>query len=97
MCVRLYYSGNEDFRKHCDCTVRDTVMAEGQDRITGDYNAFWASRDYLNRLGPMKAALLMAHGFNDWNVGPEHSVRIYEAAKAKGLPVQFYCHQAAWR
>lgn len=68
-------------------------MAEGQDRITGDYNAFWASRDYLHRMGPMKAALLMAHGFNDWNVVPEHSVRIYEAAKAKGLPVQFYCHQ----
>ncbi len=87
------HSGNEDFRKHCDCEVRDSVMAEGMDRITGDYNAFWASRDYLNRMGPMKAALLMAHGFNDWNVVPEHSVRIYEAAKAKGLPVQFYCHQ----
>ncbi len=87
------HSGNENFRKHCDCEVRDTVMAEGQDRVTGDYNAFWASRDYLNRMGPMKAALLMAHGFNDWNVVPEHSVRIYEAAKAKGLPAQFYCHQ----
>lgn len=37
--------------------------------------------------------MLMAHGFNDWNVVPEHSVRIYEAAKAKGIPVQFYCHQ----
>ena len=87
------HSGNEDFRNHCDCEVRDKLMAEGQDRVTGDYNAFWASRDYLNRMGPMKAALLMAHGFNDWNVVPEHSVRIYEAAKAKGLPVNFYCHQ----
>ena len=87
------HSGNEVHRDHCDCEVRDKEMANGQDRITGDYNAFWAGRDYLNDMGPMRAALLMSHGFNDWNVVPEHSVRIYEAAKAKGLPVQFYCHQ----
>jgi X-Pro dipeptidyl-peptidase len=35
----------------------------------------------------------MSHGFNDWNVMPEHSYRIYEAAKAKGLPCQIYYHQ----
>jgi X-Pro dipeptidyl-peptidase len=63
------------------------------DRITGDYNDFWAGRDYLNDMEPMKAALLMSHGFNDWNVMPEHSYRIYQAAKEKGLPVQIYYHQ----
>ena len=87
------HSGNEARRDHCDCEVRDKEMANGLDRVKGDYNAFWAGRDYLNDMGPMRAALLMSHGFNDWNVVPEHSVRIYEAAKAKGLPVQFYCHQ----
>jgi X-Pro dipeptidyl-peptidase len=35
----------------------------------------------------------MAHAFNDWNVVPEHSVRIYEALKAQGVPVQAYYHQ----
>ncbi|MCY2982526.1 MAG: Xaa-Pro dipeptidyl-peptidase [Planctomycetota bacterium] len=87
------HSGNEPRREHCDCEVRDKEMANGQDRLTGDYNDFWAGRDYINDMGPMHAALLMSHGFNDWNVVPEHSVRIYEAAKAKGIPVQFYCHQ----
>ncbi len=86
-------SGDPKLRKFCDCNVRDTEMAEGFDRVSGDYNEFWAGRDYLNDLGPMKAALLMSHAFNDWNVMPEHSVRIYEAAKAKGLPVQLYMHQ----
>jgi len=38
--------------------------------------------------------LLMAHGFNDWNVMPEHSYRIYEAARKMGLPSQIYYHQA---
>ena len=44
-------------------------------------------------MGPMRAALLMSHGFNDWNVMPEHSYRIYAAAKAKGLSSQIYYHQ----
>jgi X-Pro dipeptidyl-peptidase len=35
----------------------------------------------------------MAHAFNDWNVVPEHSVRVYEVLKARGVPVQAYYHQ----
>ncbi len=87
------HSGNPVRRDWCDCHVRDQEMANGQDRVTGDYNKFWAGRDYLNDLAPLKAAVLLAHGFNDWNVVPEHSVRIYEALKAKGVPVQIYFHQ----
>lgn len=87
------HSGDESKRAYNNATVRDQEMKNGMDRITGDYNEFWAGRDYLNHMKPMKAALLMAHGFNDWNVMPEHSYRIYEAAKAKGLPVQLYYHQ----
>tara|TARA_B110000908_G_scaffold166881_1_gene218820 strand:- start:268 stop:1155 length:888 start_codon:yes stop_codon:yes gene_type:complete len=42
---------------------------------------------------PMKAALLMSHGFNDWNVMPEHSYRIYKKATEMGLSTQIYYHQ----
>ena len=41
----------------------------------------------------MKAALLMSHGFNDWNVMPEHSYRIAKRAKEMGIPTQIYYHQ----
>jgi X-Pro dipeptidyl-peptidase len=41
----------------------------------------------------MKAAMLMSHGFNDWNVMPEHSYRIYQKAKEMGLPAMYYAHQ----
>ena len=34
----------------------------------------------------------MAHAFNDWNVVPEHSVRIAEALKGK-VPLQQFYHQ----
>ncbi len=87
------HSGDEAKRAGNNARVRDTEMKNGMDRITGDYNDFWAGRDYLNDMKPMKAALLMSHGFNDWNVMPEHSYRIYEAAKEKGLPTQIYYHQ----
>jgi X-Pro dipeptidyl-peptidase len=87
-------SGEESKRAYGRATYRDKEMAKGMDRITGDYNDFWAGRDYLNDMGPMKAALLMSHGFNDWNVMPEHSYRIIKAAKEKGLPVQIYYHQS---
>lgn len=88
------HSGAEDKRAYADKTIRDGEMAKGMDRITGDYNDFWAGRDYLNAMKPWKAALLMSHGFNDWNVMPEHSYRIYKAAEAKGVPTQIYYHQA---
>lgn len=86
-------SGNSERREFCDCQVRDQEMRTGMDRQTGDFNEFWRGRDYLPQVTYMKAAMLMAHAFNDWNVMPEHSVRIYEAAKAQGLPVQVYFHQ----
>ncbi len=86
-------SGNPQRRDYCDCHVRDTQLRDGMNRTFGDMNSFWQSRDYLYAMPNMKAALLMSHGFNDWNVMPEHSVRIYEAAKRQGLPAQIYFHQ----
>ena len=87
------HSGKEENRASNNKLVRDTEMANGMDRASGDYNNFWAGRDYLNDMKPMKAALLMSHGFNDWNVMPEHSFRIYKRAKEMGLPTQVYYHQ----
>lgn len=87
------HSGNPDRRDYCDGNIRNKEMAEGLDRTTGDYNNFWAGRDYLNQLDKVKAATLMSHAFNDWNVMPEHSNRIYQALRAKGVPSRIYYHQ----
>ncbi|MDA0898601.1 MAG: Xaa-Pro dipeptidyl-peptidase [Bacteroidetes bacterium] len=87
------HSGDPEKRAFGNKTVRDDLMRAHMDRATGDYNEFWASRDYLNHMEPMKAALLMSHGFNDWNVMPEHSYRIYNKAREMGIPSQIYYHQ----
>lgn len=86
-------SGRPERREYCNRVIRDGEMAEGRDRVTGDLNDFWKGRDYLPRVEGVRAAVLMAHAFNDWNVMPEHSVRIYEALKARGVPAQIYFHQ----
>lgn len=87
------HSGKEENRAGNNERIRDTEYAENMDRESGDYSDWWADRDYLNEMEPMNAALLMSHGFNDWNVMPEHSYRIYERAKEMGLHTQIYYHQ----
>jgi X-Pro dipeptidyl-peptidase len=82
-------------RANCDKLWKNGIFAgtKGQDRATGDFNDFWASRDLLPFVKNIKAAVLLAHGFNDYNVVPEHSVRIYDEMRAHNLPVSIYLHQ----
>lgn len=87
------FSGFPDSREYCIAQVRDGEMKPNLDRTTGDYNDFWAGRDYLNQIDGVRAATLMAHAFNDWNVMPEHSYRIVQALRARDVPVQVYYHQ----
>lgn len=85
-------SGDPAIRPASDRLYRDGEFAKWRDRITGDYNPFWADRDLLKHAGNIKCAVLMAHAFNDWNVVPEHSVRISEALKGR-VPLVQYFHQ----
>jgi len=85
-------SGDPEGRPYCNATYRDGEMA-GKDRVTGDYNDFWAARDFMNDLDGIQAATFMSHAFNDWNVVPEHSVKVYEHLKARGVPSQAFFHQ----
>ncbi|MDX9728262.1 MAG: Xaa-Pro dipeptidyl-peptidase [Bacteroidales bacterium] len=84
---------NPDNCTYCDSVVRDIEMGSGLDRVTGDYNEFWYKRDLMNYMKPFRAATLMAHAFNDWNVVPSHSYRFIKVLKEKGLPIQIYYHQ----
>ena len=86
-------SGDPERRAYCNATYRDSQMAAGQDRTTGDWNDFWAGRDFLSRVDGIQAATLMSHAFNDWNVMPEHSVKVYENLRERGVPAMAYFHQ----
>ena len=88
-------SGDPAVRAKCDVIWKNGIMAgpKGQDRQSGDFNEFWQVRDLLPHVKDIKAAVLLAHGLNDYNVTPDHSVRIYNEMKARGMPVSMYLHQ----
>ncbi|MES2125265.1 MAG: CocE/NonD family hydrolase, partial [Gemmatimonadota bacterium] len=87
------HSGDPATRDACNRTIRDGLFAAGRDRPHGDYNDFWADRDLLTKVRNVKAAVLLAHGLNDWNVVPEHSIRIFEALRKQHTPAALYLHQ----
>lgn len=87
------HSGYPERRSWCDSTVRDGLFAQYRWRENGDFNDFWAARDLLSQAGRIRAAVLLSHGLNDWNVMPDNSVRIYLALKARGVPATLYLHQ----
>ncbi len=86
-------SGPLERRDWCDKNVRDKLLAASADRVSGDYSDFWASRDYFNALAGVKCAVLLSHGLSDWNVMPEHSIRIFEGLKAHGATPSLHLHR----
>lgn len=86
-------SGNPATRAICNERVRDGIIGKGIDRRTGDLSDFWTQRDYLLQAKGIRAAMLTAHGFNDWNVMPSHTVLMADIVRANKVPVQMYFHQ----
>ncbi|MGO1054367.1 Xaa-Pro dipeptidyl-peptidase [Crossiella sp. CA198] len=69
-------------------------VAAAQDRITGDYSEFWDERNYLNDVRKVKAATLVVHGLNDWNVKTKHAAQWYEQLRKQGTPHKIWWHQS---
>jgi len=59
------------------CEAEDHTV-KGYDR-TPDYDAFWLERDYRKDAANIRAAALVAHGWQDYNVKQEEGVDLYRA------------------
>jgi X-Pro dipeptidyl-peptidase len=88
-----FIHSNPDNCAYCDSVYRNKIILANIDRKTGDYSDFWSQRDLMNYIKDYKAATLMAHGFNDWNVMISHNIRFIKVLKEKGVPLQVYFHQ----
>ncbi|WP_243712562.1 Xaa-Pro dipeptidyl-peptidase [Actinomadura sp. 6K520] len=64
-----------------------------QDRETGDYGEVWAARDYVGQARRVRAAVMVVHGLNDWNVKVKNSVQWWNALKDAGVPRKLWLHQ----
>ncbi|TDD95863.1 Xaa-Pro dipeptidyl-peptidase [Actinomadura rubrisoli] len=74
--------------------VIDDIEAT-QDRETGDYTRMWAQRDYVGQAERVRAAVMVVHGLNDWNVKVKNSVQWWNALKEAGVPRKLWLHQAS--
>lgn len=68
-------------------------IAHDKDRLTGDFNAFWHERNYVKDAGKFKAAVLISHGLNDFNVKPRHAARLWAALQEHRIPSKLWWNQ----
>lgn len=68
-------------------------MRIDQDRVTGDYNAFWDERNYLNNVDKITASVFIVHGLNDWNVKPKQFAKLWEKLQENHVPSKMVLHQ----
>ncbi|KAA8889084.1 Xaa-Pro dipeptidyl-peptidase [Nocardia colli] len=69
-------------------------IEQDQNRVDGNYTAFWNERNYLNDVGKVHAAVLAVHGLNDFNVKTKNVAQWYDALKKAGVPHKIWLHQS---
>ncbi len=67
-------------------------MRARQDRVTGDYSAYWRQRDYLRRAGGVRASVFVVHGLEDYNVMPTAYSSWYDALGKAGVTRKIWLH-----
>jgi X-Pro dipeptidyl-peptidase len=60
-----------------------------------DYDGFWAERDYRRHAARFRAAVLVAHGWQDYNVKQEEGLALFEALPEDGPLKRMYVWQDA--
>jgi X-Pro dipeptidyl-peptidase len=76
----------------CDATI--ARMRAGADDATGDYNDFWAERDYRRSVRSVKASVFIVHGLNDLNVKTSHVAPWWDALAERKVPRKLWLAQA---
>src|SRR4051794_34185461 len=76
----------------CQNYIRNTTQ-NGIDRASGDYNAFWNDRNYMNNKANFHTPALIAHGNMDLNVMTQNMGQYLQALKDNNTPYQLYFHR----
>lgn len=75
------------------CDWMRARMTYEADRQTGDYNGYWDERNYVKNAAAFKAAVLISHGLNDFNVKPRNAARLWAALRANNVPAKIWWNQ----
>ncbi len=70
-----------------------SALREGQDRITGNYNAFWAERNYRDNVQKINCDVVLVHGLNDWNVKLQNAGALWDDLRQLPIEKKLFLHQ----
>ena len=89
----VVYSRADEVGARTICEPVVERLEEEIDRASGDRNADWEERNYMSDVRRVRAATLLAHGLNDFNVMTKNAAQLYAALKAQNVPHMIYLHQ----
>jgi X-Pro dipeptidyl-peptidase len=72
--------------------VRDALLA-GSENATGNYNAFWAERNFVPDARKVKASVFITHGIHDLNVETKHFAQWWDALARNHVPRKIWLSQ----
>ena len=75
----------------CDDQIQQ--MTDQLDREFGEYNEFWARRNYLEDPSAIDASVLLIHGLYDYEMMPSTLSRLPEALREHGVPYKIWAYQ----
>ncbi|MFC4588773.1 Xaa-Pro dipeptidyl-peptidase [Sphaerisporangium corydalis] len=79
------------------CAAMRQRLHEGQDDATGDYNAFWAERNYvtgsLADVSKVRASVFAVHGLGELNVKADNFSTYWQALAKRGVPRKLWLSQ----
>jgi X-Pro dipeptidyl-peptidase len=83
-------------RRHPEvCAAAMARLEHDQDRVSGDYSAFWRDRDYTRTGHQVRASVFAVHGINDWNVKTKQFAQWWDELARQGVPRKLWLHQGA--
>jgi X-Pro dipeptidyl-peptidase len=77
----------------CDAVYNAEQAAS--DDSTGNFNAFWAARDYRFDARNVHASVFVVHGINDQNVTTNQFGTWWNELAARGVPRKIWLHQGS--
>ncbi|MFS0644466.1 Xaa-Pro dipeptidyl-peptidase [Siminovitchia sp. 179-K 8D1 HS] len=72
--------------------IREKIRVAADDD-TGNYNEFWAERNYYKDADKVKASVFVIHGLNDYNVKANHFSKWWEALAENDVPRKLWLTQ----
>jgi X-Pro dipeptidyl-peptidase len=75
------------------CAPTTQALRAGADDGTGDYNTFWAERDYRPAAGKVRASVFLVQGLNDLNVMTSQFGQWWTALGSHGVPRKLWLSQ----